>query len=296
VQRNVSAAAVGVSLLWGSGWLFMKLGVTAFPPFWFCAVRGILAGVILIAIVRVQGKQLPARTVMWPMVVGGILLTGVSNGFTFWGQAHLSSSLAALVWCSMPFFTAIFSHFLLADQKLNAWRITGLLMGFSGVALILSAQHVTTSAGTAVGVAAIIISSVIWALALVLNKRWLPGADATTMTGVQMLAGGMFLLPLAMATESTAAVQVTPLSIFVFMMMLFGQGIVAYFCYYYLQTKVAPTNVALLSFVTPTIAVFLGVVLLNETPYWQMFAGLLAVAAGIITVNMMGQPQRAVAQ
>jgi drug/metabolite transporter (DMT)-like permease len=293
--RRIVAAALGVSLLWGSGWMFMKLGTSSFPPFLLAGTRGVLAGIILLAIVRWQRQRLPQRGDLIVMALVGVLMTGVSNGITFWGQARLSSSLAALVWCIMPFFTAIASHFLVPGQRLNQWRIMGLLLGLSGVWLILSTQHLDGSAATSEGKAAIVIAAALWALSLVLNKRLLSGADSTLMTGVQLLTGGVFLLPLSMATEKAMTVQITPGSVAVFLMMLFGQGIIAYLCYYYLLSKVSATAVSMMSFVTPSIAVILGVLLLGEVPYWQMGAGLLLVTAGIITVNMLGQQERVTA-
>jgi len=290
--KRVIVAAAGVSLLWGSGWLFIKLGVSSFPPFLFAGVRGVLAGLILLAAQRWQGQRLPGREQLLPMIGIGILLTGVSNGFTFWGQQRISSSLAALTWCAMPFFTAIFSHFLIPGQHLNQWRVLGLLAGFSGVWLVLSTQHLDLGTGATAGKIAIICSALIWAFSLVMNKRLLPDANSTMMTGVQLLAGGLFLVPLGVLTEKTAAMQFSLISVLDFLMMLFGQGIIAYLCYYYLLSKVSATSVAMLSFVTPTIAVILGVLLLGETPYWQMGAGLMLVAVGIVTVNMIGQRER----
>ena len=294
-MQAIIAAAAGVSLLWGSGWLFIKLGVSSMPPFLFAGVRGILAGLILLALVRRQRQVWPQRRELVLLFAVGILMTGVCNGLVFWGQARLTSSTAALLYCGMPFFTAIFSHFLLANEKLNAVRVTGLLLGFAGVWLVLSTQHLDAGAGATDGKVAILLSAVLWALSLVLNKRLLPDTNSIMMTGVQLLAGGLFLLPLSLMTENVAAVHVSVVAALDFLMLLFGQGIVAYLCYYYLLSKVGPTNVALLSFVTPTIAVILGVVIMGERPYWQMAAGIVLVAAGIITVNLLGQREHTTA-
>lgn len=294
-MQAIIAAAAGIALLWGSGWLFIKLGVSSVPPFLFAGVRGILAGLILLALVRRQRQTWPGRRELLLLVGVGILMTGVCNGLTFWGQARLTSSTAALVYCGMPFFTAIFSHFLLANQKLNTVRVTGLLLGFAGVWLVLSTQHLDASAGATDGKVAMILSALLWALSLVLNKRLLPNTNSIMMTGVQLLAGGLFLTPLGLLTESTAGIHITLITVLDFLMLLFGQGVLAYLCYYYLLSKVSATSVALLSFVTPTIAVILGVVLLGERPYWQMAAGLVLVAAGILTVNLLGQRERATA-
>jgi drug/metabolite transporter (DMT)-like permease len=291
--QAIIAAAAGVALLWGSGWLFIKLGVSSVPPFLFAGVRGILAGLILLALVRRQRQTWPGRRELLLLVGVGILMTGVCNGLVFWGQARLTSSTAALLYCSMPFFTAVFSHFLLANERLNTVRVTGLLLGFTGVWLVLSRQQLDAGAGVTDGKVAVILSAVFWALSLVLNKRLLPNTNSVMMTGVQLLAGGIFLLPLGLLTESTAGISITLITVLDFLMLLFGQGVLAYLCYYYLLSKVGATNVAMLSFVTPTIAVILGVVLLGERPYWQMAAGLVLVAAGIITVNLLGQRERA---
>ncbi len=293
-MRRTIAAALAVSVLWGSGWLFMKLSMASFPPFLFTGVRGVLAGLILLAIVRRQRRAWPPRHELTPMIAIGVLMTGVSNGITFWGQARISSSLAALVWCSMPFFAAIFSHMLLDGQRLTVQRVGGLLLGFCGVWLVLSKQQLDVGDGATAGKAAIVIAAVLWALSLVLNKRALPRADAAMMTGVQLLAGGAFLLPLSAVVERGAPVSLTPASALVFFIMVFGQGVIAYLSYYYLMSKVSPTSVALLSFVTPTLAVILGVILLNETPYWQMAVGLALVAAGITVVSILPQQRRAI--
>jgi drug/metabolite transporter (DMT)-like permease len=274
----------------------MKLSVTSFPPFLFSGVRNLLAGLVLLAIAYVQGQHQSIERRQLVIMAGlGLVMTGVSNGFTYWGQQRLSSSLAALVWCSMPFFTAIFSHFFLPGHRLNAWRVAGLLLGFSGVWLVLSTQHLDLGAGVNEGKLAIVASAIIWAGALVLSKRWLPENNSTLTTGLQLAAGAIYLLPVAAVAERGASIVITPASIFVFLMMLFGQGCLGYLCYYYLMAKVSPISVSMFSFINPAIAVLLGVILLGEAPYWQMGAGLALVAAGVITVNVLGERERVLA-
>jgi drug/metabolite transporter (DMT)-like permease len=289
---NVVVAALTVSILWGSGWLFIKLGVSSFPPLLFAGARDLLAGAVLVALMWLRGQAFPVKNELRVMSAIGVMMLGIGNGITYWGQARLSSSTAALVWCAMPFFTAIFSHFLLPGQRFDRWRVIGLLIGLFGVWLVLSSRQVNAGADAVLGKVALIISSMLWALSLVLNKKYLPGADSTTMTGVQLLAGGLFLTPVGLLTVNATNTNFTPLSMSVFFIMVFGQGIVAYVAYYYLLSRISPANVSMLSFVTPTIAVILGVILLHETAYWQMGAGLAAVAAGIIAANVLGKQRR----
>lgn len=291
-MANVIVAALTVSVLWGSGWLFMKLGVSNFPPLLFAGARDLLAGVVLVAFLRLRGQALPAKGDLRPMIGIGAVMLGIGNGITYWGQSHLSSSTAALVWCAMPFFTAVFSHFLLPGQQFDRWRIAGLVVGFLGVWLVISSRQVNAGVDAMWAKVALIFSSMLWAICLVLNRKYLPRADSTTMTGVQLLAGGIFLTPLGLLTANSGNTSFTPLSISVFLVMVFGQGIIAYVAYYYLMSKVSPTSLSMLSFVTPTIAVILGVLLMHETAYWQMGAGLASVAAGIVLANVFGKQRR----
>lgn len=281
-------AAASVAILWGSGWLFIKLSVSNFPPFLFGGTRNLLAGAILLGIALLQKQKGASQRQILTMAGMGILMTGVSNGFTFWAQQRISSSLAALVWCCMPFFTVVFSHFGLPGHRINAWKLVGLALGLSGVWLVLSTQNLDLGAGANEGKAAIVIAAFIWSLALVLNKRLLPDASSTLMTGVQLAAGSLYLLPVGLIVERGAPATITPLSVSIFVMMVLGQGIVAYLCYYYLMAKVSPTSVSMMSFITPSIAVMLGVVILHEPLVWQMGAGLALVTVGIVIVNLLG--------
>ncbi len=282
-------AAAGVCLLWGSGWLLIKLGVESFPPFLFAGVRGVLAAALLLAVAAWRRLRWPPAGELSRMFSIGLLMTGLSNGLVYWAGQYIPSAMSALLFTGMPFFTAAFAHVLLPGERVNLWRLVGLSIGLGGVWLVLSERLVGGQSGSMAGELAVVLSAAVWALCLVLNRKLLRGVYGTVMTGVQLLSGSALLLLVGLLAESFDQIRITPLSVSVFVSMVVGQGCVAYFLYYWLMAHVGPTALSLTSFVTPTIAVILGVVLLGESAGWRMVAGLLTVGVGIWVVNVLGQ-------
>jgi drug/metabolite transporter (DMT)-like permease len=267
--------------------------LASFPPCIFAGVREVLAGIFLIFFARWRGLGRPSKGQLKTLFAIGLLIAGVSNGLTFWGQKRLAASHSALLFASMPFFAAIFGPLFLRGERMTLWRLAGLAVGFSGVWLVLMDRlHNLPGQGVS-GQMALIGASVTWALGIVLNKLLLRGTDITLMTGVQLFAGSLFLLLISWAMgESWSDIEITAQSITLFLITLVGQGCIAYLLYYWVMVRVSPTILALTSFVSPAIAVILGVLILGEHGSWQMALGLLAIGTGILIVNRLGQQRR----
>src|SRR6185369_722550 len=84
--------------IWGSTWLFIKLGLEDLPPFTFAAIRFIIALAIVFSIIRIRGFALPRAREDWILLaVTGILSFGFNYGLVFWGEQYITSGLAALL-------------------------------------------------------------------------------------------------------------------------------------------------------------------------------------------------------
>ena len=118
-----AAAAAGVCLLWGSGWLLVKITLSSFPPCIFAGLRGFLAGIFLLGFARWRRLERPSRGQLKTMFAIGLLMAGISNGLTFGGQKYIAASHAALLFASMPFFAATFGHLFLRGERMTLWDI-----------------------------------------------------------------------------------------------------------------------------------------------------------------------------
>src|SRR2546423_3646329 len=138
--------------IWGSTWLFIKLGLRDLPPVSFAAVRFLLASVILFAIVAARRVRLPRTSSEWALIAGtGVLAFTLNYGLVFWGEQHISSGLAALLQATIPVFGLLIAHVHLPGERLTAWKMAGALLGVVGVGGIFSHQMGAGGGMAAVG-------------------------------------------------------------------------------------------------------------------------------------------------
>src|ERR687885_586168 len=119
--------------IWGSTWLFIKLGLRDLPPVSFAAVRFVLA-----AVVAARRAGLPRAAREWALIaVTGVLSFTLNYGLLFWGEQHVSSGLAALLQATIPVFGMLIAHAYLPGERLTAARLGGGVPGGAGGGLAL---------------------------------------------------------------------------------------------------------------------------------------------------------------
>src|SRR5437867_10233864 len=127
--------------IWGSTWLFIKLGLSDLPPFTFAGIRFVIASAILFAIIKARRLPLPSSRADWMLLVAtGVLSFSLNYGLLFWGEQYISSGLAALLQATAPAFGLVIAHFYLPGEKMTAAKIVGVLVGVVGVGVIFSSQ------------------------------------------------------------------------------------------------------------------------------------------------------------
>src|SRR5215831_4462279 len=157
--------------IWGSTWLFIKLGLADLPPLTFAGIRFLLAAIVLLTIIRLRGLSLPREREDWILLaVTGVLSFGLNYGLIFWAEQHISSGLAALLQATTPAFGLLIAHLYLPGERITAEKIVGVMLGIVGVAVIFSNQLTVAGNKALAGSAAVVFSSVCVAYSNVLVK------------------------------------------------------------------------------------------------------------------------------
>src|SRR5215211_455081 len=147
-----------LALIWGSTWLFIKLGLEDLPPFTFAGVRFVIAVLILSAVVILRRRPLPKDWRDWVLIAGtGWLAFTVNYGLLFWGEQRTSSGLAAILQTIIPVFGLVLAHLHLPAERITAPKLVGVVLGIFGVALIFSDQMGTEGSGAFRGSVAIVV-------------------------------------------------------------------------------------------------------------------------------------------
>jgi len=288
--------------IWGSTWLFIKLGLKDLPPLTFAGIRFVIGCAILFAIIRIRGIQLPRGRADWGLLaVTGILSFGLNYGLVFWGEQHITSGLAALLQATLPAFGLVFAHFHLPGERLSWTKIGGVVLGVCGVAVVFSNQLAIAGRQALAGCIALILSAAFAAYSNVLVKAYGKKLNPATMAAGQMFFGLLLLLAVGLPLEGNPfRFHWTPMAVIALLYLAVVGSVIAFMLYYWLVLNMDVTKSMLIALVTPVVAVILGMLVLDEEFGWRTLAGgamiMLGIAFIVVRRNRSVQPVESVAK
>ncbi len=270
-------------LIWGSTWLFIKLGLSDLPPFTFAAIRFVIASAILFAIIKVRRLRLPHTRADWIMLaITGVLSFSLNYGLVFWGEQYVSSGLAALLQATIPVFGLVIAHFYLPGEQMTLAKIFGVVMGVAGVGVIFSSQLSFAGSRALAGCAGLVIGSGCAAYANVLVKARGAKLDPAILAGGQMVFGLVPLLLVGLVLEGNPfQYHWTGMAVVALFYLAIVGSVIAFLAYYWLVQHMDVTDTMLIALVTPVFAVILGMLVLHEKLEWRTLAGGAMIMAGI---------------
>jgi drug/metabolite transporter (DMT)-like permease len=273
-------------IIWGSTWLFIKLGLKDLPPFTFAGIRFVIAFTILFSVIRIRGISLPRARADWILLaITGILSFGFNYGLIFWGEQYISSGLAALIQATVPAFGLVFAHFHLPGERLSWARIGGVVLGVCGVAVVFSNQLTIAGSQALAGCVAVIVSSIAVAYSNVLVKAHGKNLNPAIMAAGQMLFGLLLLLAVGIPLEGNPFhFHWTRMAIIALVYLAVVGSVIAFLLYYWLMLNMDVTKTMLIALVTPVVAVFLGMIVLDEEFGWRTLAGGAMIMLGIALI------------
>jgi drug/metabolite transporter (DMT)-like permease len=285
------SALIVVYLIWGSTYLAIRYAVETTPPFLMAAVRFLISGGFLYTLRRCKGDPRP-EAVEWrsAAIIGIFLLVG-GNGGVAWAEQFVTSSLAALLVATVPLWMVLIDTFRPAGKRPGLAAVVGILIGFVGVVLLIGAAASSADAANISGATALLFASLSWATGSIYGKSARLPASQLLGTGMQMLAGGMALMLLAIVRGEWSGFEmaaVSPRSALA-LAYLTVIGSSAFVAYVWLL-RVAPIPlVATYAYVNPLVAVLLGYFLAQEsmTVHTLLAAGLI-----IGSVVLVSTPRR----
>ena len=281
-----------VYLVWGSSYLAIRVGVQDLPPALFAGVRFIIASLLLGTYARLTGQAFPATRREWKtIIVVGLLLMAGGNGLVVWGEQWVPSGLAALIVASVALWIAYFGTLGAHGEALTPRSIGGLILGFSGVTVLLAPSGVEFSFAQLRGEVAVAVAAMLWAAGTIYARRRKPRTPALMSAAMQMLSGGVMLCTLGLLEGEASRWVWTPNGMWSLTYLTVFASCFAYSAYVWLMHAVTPAQLGTYAYVNPAIAVVLGNWLLAETLSRSEITGMLIILAGVVLVSTA--PRRA---
>jgi drug/metabolite transporter (DMT)-like permease len=277
--------------IWGSTWLFIKLGLADLPPFTFAGIRFVLASLILGLMIFARGVRWPRTRAEWTLIaVSGALQFALNYGLVFWGEQYISSGLAAVLQSTFPVFGFLIAHMYLPYERMTTAKLIGVLLGFCGVVVIFSDQLSIAGQMALLGSVALVASAFFGSYSNVLVKAYGQKIDPQVLAAGQMICGFPPLLILGLLTEGNPfRFHWTWMAVMSLAYLVIVGSVVAFALYYWLVRHMDVTNTMLIALVTPVVAVILGMIVLHEKLNWRLFAGGACIISGIGLIILQKQ-------
>ncbi len=271
-------------LIWGSTWLAIKIGLEDAPPFWSAALRFSAASVILLVVNYFAKNRYPAKIAeYWKVAWPGIFMYTIPYLTVYWAETHIGSALVAVLYASFPFFIALFSTALLKDEKLAGPAWAGLVVGFGGIVVIFY-NSLQVSDLVFGGSLAAVIGSASSAFSSVHVRAKLRDYDYRIIAVMQMIVGTVLMLAIAVGTEPLSSFEVTTKSMLSLGYLIVFGTVIAFSGYYWILKKTRAIIVSMITFITPIIAIFLGVAIASESIDSLTAIGSVMVLSGVVLV------------
>jgi len=269
--------------IWGSTWLFIKVGLEDLPPLTFAGIRFVIACAILLVIIRIRGLQLPrSKSDLKLLAFTGILSFSLNYGLIFWGEQYISSGLAAVLQATIPAFGLVIAHFYLPGERLTWTKLFGVVLGVIGVGIVFSNQLSIAGSKAFAGSVAVVISSAVVAYSNVLVKARGQKLNPAILAAVQMFFGVIPLLMVGIPLEGNPLkFHWTSMAVLELFYLAIVGSVIAFLLYYWLVHNMDVTKSMLIALVTPVVAVILGMIVLQEELSWRTMLGGVLIMLGI---------------
>jgi drug/metabolite transporter (DMT)-like permease len=292
-----SALAIGVAyalvcVVWGSTYLFIKLGVGVLPPYLLGGVRFSIAGAILVAACLATGRRLPSdwRTFRRAALVG-ILLLVIGNGLLNTSEKYLSSGLAALLVATFPIWTTLIASFGQGGERLGASGWAGLAVALAGVAILVKPfESGVESSWTGVIVA--LAASFMWAVGTVYARRRVSDADPFGASAVETIVAGPLMLGVHFLFEHGQPIAWGGQAWLAIGYLAIVGSLVGFTAFVFITAHMPSSKVATYAYVNPVVAVLLGWLVLEEPVTWRLALGGVTILAGLLLVYVARVGQR----
>ena len=271
--------------IWSSSFMWIKVALQEVGPITLVAFRasfGLLFGIVVILVQRVRWPR-SLRTWSALLLLG---LTNVAIPFFLisWGEQSIDSGVASILDATVPLFTIVLAHFLLKDDKMSISKVLGLLVGFGGVVVLMSAEG-TGSTSSIAGQAAVILASAFYAVSSILARKVTEDVPGILRSAVPLVSASMVMWVSTLIVESPVKIPSLGLTWTALLFLgVIGSGL-AFVMAYYLIHEIGPTRTTMVTYLFPLGGVLLGVAVLHEPLTWQLIAGAALIITSLAVVN-----------
>lgn len=279
------ALLLTLSVLWGASYTFIRVGVDTIPPVTLIAVRTLIAGGLLVALLRWRGLRLPRDRATWGRFLFQAGLNSVVP-FTLiaWAEQTTPAGLAAILNSTSPLFAFLITALVTRHEAVSGRKLLGVAVGLAGTCLIVGVQALEGLGQSLWAQLAIVAASICYAGAAIFGKNF-RGLDPILPAAGSLLCGAAILLPLSLLLDRPWTLRPSQESILALIALSVFSTALAFVIYFRLVRTLGSIGTTAQAYLRVPIGVAIGALLLGEALPWTAWIGLACVMAGVAAMT-----------
>lgn len=279
-------AYLAVCIFWGSAYVAIKIGVTDIAPLFFTALRFSIAGALMLLYAFLKGIPFPSypREYVQSAIIGLLILFG-GPAFVGLASRYISAGAVSLIVASIPLAVAVMQMIYYPKLRTASLRIwLGLLIGFSGVAILIFAGGGEVKLDLR-GVILCLISVVLWSAGTIYSGTVRLGSHMIVQSGLQMFFAGLGILAASFATGENHTLNVSIESLMALLFLIIFGSILAYSAYMHIIKSWPLAKANTYAYINPMVAVLMGWLILSEPITPGILLSMAVILSGVILVQ-----------
>ncbi|MHA7772050.1 DMT family transporter [Roseibium sp. M-1] len=286
-NRTLELTLLGVlALLWGSSYMWISLALPSFPPATLIAIRVFLAALVLLAIMTARGMRMPVDGHSWRLFFVQSLVNSTGPWLMLaWAQQYAGSAVSSVLNSTSPLWVFAFSFLLLQrGQRPGARQLTGALLGFGGIVLIVGVGALQDIGQNLVPQLVVLAGAALYGIAALRGPLFAGRPPIVTATGTLLCASAV-LVPASLVLDRPWTLTPDMTGIVAALTLSIACTALAFLIYFRLLSTLGPMGTASQAYLRSGVGVFLGVVFLSESLTLETFAGICLAIFGVVLIN-----------
>lgn len=283
-----------LSTVWGASYSFIKVGVETISPVTLIAARTLIAGAILLAVIRWRGLRLPRDRRTWGrFLVQACLNSVVPFTLIAWAQQTTDAGLATILNATTPIFAFLLTVLVVRHEAVTGRKLFGVAAGLVGICLIIGVEALSGLGRELLAQLAIVAASVCYAGAAIFGKGF-KDLDPMMPAAGSLICGAFVLVPASLLVDQPWRLEPSSASVLALIALAVVSTALAFVIYFRLVQTLGSVGTTAQSYLRVPIGVAIGMVFLGETLSPTAWIGLGCVVAGVIAMTLPARRRAAV--
>jgi drug/metabolite transporter (DMT)-like permease len=275
-----------LATLWGASYSFIKLGFATIPPITLIAARTLVAGVLLLAIMRWRGLRLPKDAATWRRFLFQACLNSVIPWTLIaWGERSLDAGLATILNSTSPIFTFFLTLAMTRHETLSARKLFGVVAGMAGICLIVGVQALAGLGVQLTAEIATVTATICYAGGAIFSRGF-RDLDPMAPAAGSLLCGAAILVPASLVIDRPWTLAPSTGSLLALVGLAVFSTALAFVIYFRLITTLGSVGTTAQAYLRVPIGVALGVIFLGESLTSTAWIGLGCVVVGVAAMTI----------